>query len=247
MPYDANVGDLVIMTVTVTDVERETKGNFVSHCTMKGAPETEDRSTPPGPKPPGPGPDPNGKILRPQLVAPDIREVRKEKWDEFGFDEYSAVNITHAEEENGFVFFVNMDNRFLIHELHKAKQGEESLVKHWFKYGVVLSALGIIKELERVEECRTDGEEKEGEPEEADNLQKVSRFCADLARVVVPMIRALSAPYIRAPQPSLNQQRQHELSKRGDETGLRNSGPCGALRHGRTHPALIEIRARPRL
>lgn len=192
MPCDAKVGDLVNMTVTVTDIEREAKGNFVSSFNMKGAPETEDRpSPPPGTRPPGPGPVPDGPIFLPQLVAPDIREVRREKWNEFAFDEYSAVNIIHAEGENGFVFFVNMDNRFLIHELQKAKQGEESLVKHWFKYGVVLSALGIIKELERVEERRTEGEDKEGDPEEVDNLQKVSRFCAGLARVVVPMIRAL--------------------------------------------------------
>ena len=55
------------------------------------------------------------------------------------------MKIMNAEGENGYIFFVNMDNRFLIHELHKTREEEGSLVKHWFKYGVVLSALGILE------------------------------------------------------------------------------------------------------
>ena len=31
------------------------------------------------------------------------------------------MKIVNADEGNGFIFFVNMDNQFLIHELHKAK------------------------------------------------------------------------------------------------------------------------------
>jgi hypothetical protein len=43
MPYDAKVGDLVNMTVTVSDIQRDTKGQpIVSRFIIKGAPETED-------------------------------------------------------------------------------------------------------------------------------------------------------------------------------------------------------------
>lgn len=107
---------------------------------------------------------------------------------QFNFNEYSAVRIMNAEGGNGYVFFVNMDNRFLINELHKTKHDDGSLVKHWFKYGVVLSALGILKELQRVEQ------EAESEPDDepaATDLERVGQFCGGLARVVVPMIRAL--------------------------------------------------------
>lgn len=191
MPYDAKVGDVVKMSVAVTDIERNTKGQpFVSQFTIKGVSEAENIPPPPGKSPPGYKPTTNGKHSSPQLTPPDIREVRKEKWadTQFQFDEYSAVKIMNAAEGNGYIFFVNMDNRFLINELHRTKGEEGALVRHWFKYGVVLSALGILKELQRVEE---EGKGKEDEEPEPFDLEKVGRYCAGLARVVVPMIRAL--------------------------------------------------------
>lgn len=191
MPYDAQVGDIVAITVTVTDIQRDAKGQpFVSRFTIKGTPETDDTPpAPPGRRPPGTKRDDNGKSSSPQLAAPDIREVRRERWTDpqLQFDEYSAVKIVNADEGNGYIFFVNMDNRFLINELHKTKE-EGGLVRHWFKYGVVLCALGILKELQRVEE---EAAATEGEESEQFDLDRVGRFCAGLARVVVPIIRAL--------------------------------------------------------
>jgi hypothetical protein len=81
-----------------------------------------------------------------------------------------------------------MDNKFLIHELHKAKD-EGGLAKHWFKYGVVLSALGILKELQRLQQEAGKKDEENGEDDI--DLESVGKFCAGLGRVVVPMIRAL--------------------------------------------------------
>jgi hypothetical protein len=51
-----------------------------------------------------------------------------------------------------------------------------------------MSALGILKEQQRRQEERET--EKDEVPESVD-LEKVGQFCAGLARVVVPMIRAL--------------------------------------------------------
>jgi hypothetical protein len=192
MPYDANVGDVVDMTITVTDIERDQKAQpFVSQFKIKGVAEAEDLPVPPpGIKPPGTKRNDNGKVSSAVLSAPDIREVRRELWtdSQFQFDDYSAVKISHADEGQGYVFFVNMDNRFLINELHKTKDEESNLVRHWFKYGVVLSALGILKEIERLEE---QGGLKDDEDAEPLDLDRVGRFAAGLARVVVPMIRAL--------------------------------------------------------
>jgi hypothetical protein len=124
------------------------------------------------------------------LTPPDIREVRKgqKTYTDFKFDDFSALKITHAGEDGGFIFFVNMDNRFLINELHKAKLEEHSLVKHWFKYGVAFCALGIIKDLQRRED---ENESHEDENPEQIDLKKVGKLCAGLARVIVPIIRAL--------------------------------------------------------
>ena len=195
MPYDAKVGDIVDMTVTVSDIERETKEQpFITRFTLRGAQEAEDTPPPPpGARPPGVKPTTNGKQSSPQLTPPDIREVRKgqKAYADFKFDDFSAVKITNASEGGGYIFFVNMDNRFLINELHKTKQEEGPLVRHWFKYGVVLSALGILKELQRREEEGKKGDDEEEEEPEQFDLERISQFSAELARVVVPMIRAL--------------------------------------------------------
>jgi hypothetical protein len=192
VPYDATIGDVIDMTVTVTDIEHDQKGQpFVSHFKMKGVAEADDVPVPPpGTRPPGAKRNENGRVSSAVLSAPDIREVRRELWSDsqFQFDDFSAVKIVHADEGQGYVFFVNMDNRFLINELHKTKDEESNLVRHWFKYGVLLSALGILKEIERIQE---QGNAKEDEDTEPLDLERVGRFAAGLARVVVPMIRAL--------------------------------------------------------
>ncbi len=191
MPYDATVGDEIVMKVAVTDIERTTKGqSFVSRFQMKGATEADDVPVPPpGERSPGKKRNENGKPAA-VLAAPDIREVRREHWQDpqFQFDDYTAVKIVHADDAQGYVFFVNMENRFLINELHKTKDEEANLVRHWFKYGVVLSALGILKESERIQE---QGGLKEDQDTEPLDLERIGRFAAGLARVVVPMIRAL--------------------------------------------------------
>jgi hypothetical protein len=61
------------------------------------------------------------------------------------------------------------------------------LAKHWFKYGIVFCALGIIKDLQRLDEEK---ESDDQDPEQTD-LKKVGQVCAGLARVIVPIIRAL--------------------------------------------------------
>jgi len=191
LPYDAQVGDKINLQVTVSDIERETKGQpFVSQFMMVGVNEAED-VPPPGHRYSGKKPSGNGKHSAPVYAALDIREVRRANWEDpaFKFNEYSALKVVNADEENGFVFFVNMDNQFLIHELHKANDQEGSLIRHWFKYGVVLSALGILKELQRLQQEAGKNNDDNGE-EELD-LQRIGKFCAGLARVVVPMIRAL--------------------------------------------------------
>jgi hypothetical protein len=191
MPYDAQVGDVVEIKVNVSDIQREAvQQPFVCNFKLKGRLESVNTNPPSGPQSPGNKLKTNGKHSSAVLAAPQIYEVRKESWAEpqFNFDEYSTVKITHGTDEGGYSFWINMDNRFLINELHKTKDADSSLVKYWFKYGIVLSALGMLKEGERLKEAGgADG------PEDTDqfDVDKVSLLCCGLARVIVPIVRAL--------------------------------------------------------
>jgi hypothetical protein len=190
MPYDAKIGDTVAMNIAVSDIEKDVKQQpLVSQFTLKGTAEADDVSPPSGNRVAGLRRSDSGKHTSPQLAAPDIREVRRAQWNDpqFQFTEYSAVKINHGD-DGSFVFFVNMDNRFLINELHRAKTDDGTLVRHWFKYGLVLCALGILKEQQRRQEEGT-GDSEIGEDQL--DLERLAQFCSGLARVVVPMIRAL--------------------------------------------------------
>lgn len=191
MPYDAKVDDIVGMTVAVTDIERDLKDHaFVSQFTIKGVAEADDTLPPPSGDPPrGSRQNEKGKQSSPQLATPDIREVRRSQWNDpqFQFDDFSAMKIINADEGSGYVFFVNMDNRFLINELHRTKTEDGNLVRHWFKYGLVLSALGILKEMQR----RAAEHKHAVDDIDQLDLESIGRLCTGLARVMVPIIRAL--------------------------------------------------------
>lgn len=195
MPYDANTGDVLRIKVTVSDIERDAVGQpFVSEFTMRGEPEKEDaQPAPPGKQPSGKKWDANGKRTAPSLAMPNIQEVRREQWDEpfFEFNEFSAVKISDSTDGNGYDFYVNVDNRYLINELHRAKEADKSLIKHWFVYGIVLAGMGLLGEFQRYEqEANSDGNENEAD--ERDYLKSVAKACAGIARVIVPIIRSLS-------------------------------------------------------
>ncbi len=199
-PWNAKAGDLIPLTVTVTDVEREKVGKpFVCRFTLKAEEEVEIPAAPPGTKRSRGPRQPSGKDTAPRLALPTIVEVRREEWERYGFDEYSAILIRN-DENGGHVFYINIDNAFLITELVRVREEEKSLLKFWFKYGLTLGAMGILQEAKRRAAASRNGrgpvddEDEESVPED---LEKVSRYASGLARVIVPIIRSL----YRGPQP----------------------------------------------
>ena len=107
----------------------------------------------------------------------------------YQFNEHSAVKIANNNEGDGYDFYINIDNKFLINELHRAKEDEKGLVKHWFVWGIVLAGLGMLGELHRYQKEKESNGEENGRREY--DLDAVSYFCAGVARVVVPIIRSL--------------------------------------------------------
>jgi hypothetical protein len=197
MPWNANVGDVVEVTVKVSDVERDVKGGpFVCKFILKGTPEVDQPTSSPGPTPkPKPKPDTNGKQATPGLGLPTIVEVRRDEWDKplLNFNEFSAIRITHNE-ENGYIFYINVENTFLLTEMTRARDDDKPLMKFWFVYGLTLCAMGILQdEKRRLIHMNDERAEPEngGDEEGVENVDRVSRYCTGLSRVIVPIIRRL--------------------------------------------------------
>lgn len=201
VPWNAKPGDLIPVIVTVTDVEREKTGRpFVTRFNLKAEAEVEGPPPPPGPRRPRGPHEPHAKEMAPRLALPEIVEVRKEDWERYGFDEFSAILIRHGDNDEGHVFYINVDNAYLLTDLVKAREEDKPLLKFWFKYGLTLGAMGILQEMRRRAAANRngrDGENGSGDENTVEDLAKVSRYASGLARVIVPIIRSL----YRGPQP----------------------------------------------
>jgi hypothetical protein len=193
MPFDAKIGDLVPMAITVTDIERETTGNpLCSKLTLRGAPQTEDQPIRPGESGRHNGTKRNGGGKQgPVLALPQIKEVRRVDWEKplFNFDEFSALKITH-DDGAGYIFYINIENTFLLTELSRTKEEEKPLVKFWFLYGITLAALGMLQEQRRASEDDENNRdcEKGGDPAD---LTSIGKHSAGIARVIIPIVRRL--------------------------------------------------------
>lgn len=185
-PWNAKPGDRIEVTVTVADVETEKRDSpFISRFTLVAEQEAEPK--PRGSNGGGPRSRPGAQAAAPTLAIPTLQ------WKNFN-DPRPSLQVRYDDEGN-HEFFANLDNAYLTTELIRAKEEDRQLVKFWFGYGLLLCALGMLKE----DQERTEAKEKGGENgtdddsdgAEADELKRISFYCDGIARVIIPMIRTL--------------------------------------------------------
>jgi hypothetical protein len=195
-PWSAKPGDSIRVTVTVADVEADKRGGFVSTFTIVAEDENERPLPPPGKNRHrnGRAPRGNGRRTTPSLAEPNIIEVRQDEWEKRTppFNPYTALEVRHND-QGGYDFFLNVDNTFLLTEMTRAKKEEDkALIKFWFRYGVALCAMGMLQEQKRRAEDVRDNDGANGDaPETTENLADVGLYCSGIARVIIPIIRAL--------------------------------------------------------
>lgn len=178
-PSTAKAGDVIAVEVAVTDDQRDISGGpLVSEFKVRVLEDKEHErggAESNGPRTKGPG-----KHTAPTLAMPTIIEVRKEQWREHEMNRYDAVKIkSSGEQEDGHDFYVNMDNTFLLTEVQRDKPTERPILEYWFKYGIALAALSMLKvpKLEDVEQMPA--------------ASTIEVMAAGLARVVIPIVRRL--------------------------------------------------------
>jgi hypothetical protein len=184
VPWDAQPGQQIPVTVTVSDVETEKRGEaYISKFTLIADTESETSSGSRTRASGGQAPKKNGKSTAPRFALPKIHDKRKPE------EPFTAIEIKHDDNE-GFEFFINLENSFLLTELTRAKDSDKGLILYWFKYGLALSALGMLQEEKRLRSSSSRAEEG---PDNEDDLDivKIGKICNGIARVIVPIVRAL--------------------------------------------------------
>ncbi len=117
------------------------------------------------------------------LSLPNIVTVTKDQWGD-EYTELSALKIKHAPTDDDsdapiYDFYVNVDNKFLLHSQKESTAAAE-LLKKQFIYGFVLVGLALIQD------------HKEDDADEAESVEDyVERTSRALAPILVPMIQSI--------------------------------------------------------
>ena len=112
------------------------------------------------------------------MSLPKVIEVRKDDWNQYGFDIESALKVQY----NGksWDYFINMDNGYLKNEMKINLTSDSKLLEARYKHGLTLFALSILR----------DHDDNESN---ADAEKLVMNVTKSLARVLLPTIDNLGA------------------------------------------------------
>lgn len=188
LPKGAKPGQLLSVAVSVKDVQSETRPFACSFSLL--AEQASESTGKGGGKTKGTGPKGSGRQTAPRLGMPNIIEKRKDQWGDVDppFSEFESLRVLH-DGEGGYDFYLNVDNAFLLTELTRSRDDEKPLAKYWFKYGLVLCALGMLQQFKTSMETHQLGNNEEAKA--GDPLSLVNQASTGLSRVIVPVIRRL--------------------------------------------------------
>lgn len=171
IPSTCNVGDRFKVETFVIDVSRVQP--FYSNFHIEIEPETICQESIPV------------KPSRSGLIGvPKINEVYQNDWKKYNFNEVSAVDIKHGQDDTLDVD-INMDNIYLKNEIAKRRTLDPQLIRYWFKYGMFLLAMGMLYQQKYSQE------NSENKEEEID-FSRISYASQGLAVTVIPVIYQLN-------------------------------------------------------
>lgn len=119
------------------------------------------------------------------LSLPKINECRKSQGDNYKFkSKEEGALIVKDTGEDGYDFYINMDNIFLKTEMKGSPSIDPRLLESQFKYGMVLIGLSCLNDFEKKEE-------KNGDTEDSiyDKIYSISKA---ISPILLPMISGLS-------------------------------------------------------
>jgi hypothetical protein len=116
---------------------------------------------------------------------PDITTVSQPEWGTHDFDELSVLKVVHVGTPTDpqapvYDFFVNVDNRFLLHS-QKERPASAELLRKQFIYGFVLVGLALLQEHQK----------PQSNPGQQSVEEYVRRTSRALGAILIPMIQAI--------------------------------------------------------
>lgn len=144
LPEGVDVGDVLSMAA-VTEDSRATFKNKIEVTVRPWAEHNKGGGTKKKDKKPDTKQGDERERPR-QLSTPKMDPVYRDRWEKFGFDEYTAMRMDteYDDAENEIpVFRINMDNTPLLNEIKQRRLDDES-ARNQFMYGNVLVGLALL-------------------------------------------------------------------------------------------------------
>lgn len=119
------------------------------------------------------------------LNLPKITTVSQSEWAQHDFDELSVLKVVHVGAPDNplapvYDFFINVDNKYLLHS-QKEKVANAELLRKQFIYGFVLVGLALLQEHER----------QNGKASDETVDAYIERTSRALGPILVPMIQSI--------------------------------------------------------
>lgn len=120
------------------------------------------------------------------LELPNVIEVKRKDWEapHLNFNKESALKVIDSG-ENGYDFYINMDNISLLTEMKSNYLINEKLLNARYKYGMVLIGIALLNDSEFKKE---DDLENNGKESVFDKIQYVAKV---ISPILLPMISSL--------------------------------------------------------
>ena len=181
LPEGVDVGDVLSM-VAVTEDLRATFKNKIEATVRPWAEHNKGGGTKKTDKKPDNKQGDERERPR-QLSTPKMDPVYRDRWEKFGFDEYTAMRMDteYDDAENEIpVFRINMDNTPLLNEIKQRRLDDES-ARNQFMYGNVLVGLALLLQ------DKDKGEQSPDTPQE-----KVEDRIDSMCRAFAPFMLSLT-------------------------------------------------------
>lgn len=191
LPVDSQIGD--VLNFLCETFDETSQSPFINEFALTIIDEVEDNNSPHGNRAAKPTPGKSGErelpssFKKPEIILVSQSGENSDKtWEEMTppFTDTSTLTVNHGENDGGYDFFVNIDNKYLLAEQKRKPLIGEILQKE-FIYSQVLIGLGVLRELEGEDSSEILNEL------EIDALKVVELVSQGVAPFVIPMVREL--------------------------------------------------------
>ncbi|MGC8622042.1 MAG: hypothetical protein ACP5U0_09025 [Caldisphaera sp.] len=185
LPENVKVNDRMKFLIEITD-ETQLKPFKEEFYVLVDKAEVNNIGTP-GDRVPPAGDENIGDRKKPKSLAmPNILEVHENEWPAHNFNKFSALDVKDAGENQGYDFYVNMDNVWLQEDIKSRSNIEPKILMELFKFGIFLIGIALLRS-HMAEEDKQDNQSA-GES----ILDAIAKTTSAIAPVILSMILNLS-------------------------------------------------------